>query len=54
MSDCSFTQRILNIHESVCVAVWFVTWLVPRDTAAVSAQVQCTTMQFTVALFEAA
>ena len=38
MNDCSFTRRVLNICWSGCM-VW---WLVPRETAAVSAQVLCT------------
>ena len=52
MNDCSFTQRVLNIHWSG--------YMVPRETAAISAQVLCTPCyhtcahQFTVTdMFEA-
>ena len=39
LNDCSFTQRVLNIHASTCLQRCLVlTWLVPRETAAVSAQ----------------
>ena len=42
MNDSSFVQRVLNIHSNVYSAVSEVTWLVPRETAAVSAHVLCT------------
>ena len=40
-SDCSFTQHILHIHQSGCITI-LVIWLVPLETAAVSAQVPWT------------
>ena len=40
--DCSVTERILNIHQSACSAVLIATWLVPRETSAISAQGLCT------------
>ena len=41
--QCSFLSRVWNIHPSaVLTAGLLVTWLVPRQTAAVSAQVLCT------------
>ena len=40
VSDCSFTQRVLNIHRGGLQRC-LVAWLVPRETAAVSAQVLC-------------
>jgi len=42
MNDSSFVQRVLNIHSNVYSAVSEVTWLVPRETAAVSVHVLCT------------
>ena len=42
MSDCSFTQRVLNITPKWLQRCLADTWLVPWETAAVSAQVLCT------------
>ena len=35
LNACSFVQRVLNISRSGYSAVFVVTWLVPRETAAV-------------------
>ena len=35
MSDCRFLQRVLNMYLQRCLVV---TWLVPRETAAISTQ----------------
>ena len=42
MSDCSCTQRVQKIHQIGYSDVLIGTWLVPRETAAVPAQVLCT------------
>ena len=42
MNDCSFVQRVLNIHSNVYSDVLEVTLLVPGETAAVSVHVLCT------------
>ena len=42
MSDCSFTQQVLNIHWSgVLTTPLVAAWLVPHNTAAISARVVC-------------
>ena len=45
MSDMLFYSAFLNIHRGGVLTA--LTWLVPRETAAVSAQVLCTTYNHT-------
>ena len=58
MSDCSFTQHVLKIHQSGYSAVSIVTWLVPHETAAITTQVLCTPYQhapvYSATVFKAA
>ena len=42
MSDKLFIARFLNIHRSGVLTLTALAWLVPHETAAISAQVLCT------------
>ena len=57
MSDCIFTQCILNICTVCLQRCLAVTWLVPSETAAISAHVLCTPYNhasiYSVTLFKA-
>ena len=45
MSDCSFTQHVFEYPQKWSQGSLVVTWLVPRETAAVSAHVSVYTVQ---------